>query len=36
VYGDEVVLPLELEIPSLSISFQGDVLDEEARKDRLQ
>jgi len=36
VYRDEVIVPLELEIPSLRISLQGDILDEEARQTRLQ
>lgn len=36
VYGDEVVVPLELEILSLRISLQGDISKEEAIKERLQ
>lgn len=36
VYGDEVSVPLELKIPYLIISLQGDILDEGERKDRLQ
>lgn len=35
VYGYEVVVPLELELPSLRISLQGEISDEEARKARL-
>lgn len=35
VYGDDAVVPLELEIPSLIISLHGDILDEEVRKARL-
>jgi len=36
VYGDEAIIPLELELPSLRISLQGDVVNEDARKARLQ
>lgn len=36
VYGDEAIFPLELEIPSLKISLQGDIPYEDARKARLQ
>ena len=36
MYGDEVVVPLELEISSLMISLQGDILDEEAQNARFQ
>ena len=36
VYGDEAIVPLELEIPSLTISLHGDISDEDARKARLQ
>jgi len=32
VYGDESIVPLELEIPSLRISLQGYILDEGVRK----
>ena len=35
VYVDEVLVPLELELPSLRISLQGDITNEDARKDRL-
>lgn len=36
IYEDEVVVLLELEIPSLRISLQGDIQDEDAQKERLQ
>lgn len=36
VYRYDVILPLEQDIPSLIISLQGDILDEEVRKARLQ
>lgn len=36
VYGNEAIVPLELDIPSLRISLQGDISNEEARKVRLQ
>lgn len=36
VYGDEAIIPLELEIPSLRISLQGDILYEDTIKARLQ
>lgn len=36
VYGDEFVVPLELELPSLRILLQGDISYEEERKARLQ
>ena len=36
VYGYEAIVPLELEIPSLRISLQGDISNEDARKARLQ
>ena len=36
VHGDEAIFPLELEIPPLRISLQGDILNEGARKVRLQ
>jgi len=36
VYGDEAIVPLELEILSLRISLQGDIFNEEERKARLQ
>jgi len=36
VYGDEDMVPLELEIPSLRISLQGNIIDEDARKARVQ
>jgi len=35
VYGDEAIVPLELEIPYLRISLQGDIFDEEVRQVRL-
>jgi len=36
VYGDEATIPLELEVPLLRISLQGEISNEEARKARLQ
>ena len=36
MYGDEAIVPLELDVPSLRISLQGDILDEEDRQQRLQ
>ena len=36
VYGDETIVPHELEISSLKISLQGDISNEDARKARLQ
>lgn len=36
LYGDEVIFPLDLEIPSLKISLQGEIFDEDIRKARLQ
>lgn len=36
VYGSEAVLPIEVEIPSLRVSLQGLVTDEDYRISRLQ
>lgn len=35
MYGDEVVVPLELEIPSLHVSLDGLIPDADRRKYRL-
>ena len=35
VYGVEVVLPIEVELPSLRISLQGQISDEEYKVARL-
>lgn len=35
MYGDEGVVPLELEIPSLDVSLYGLILDADRRKSRL-
>jgi len=35
MYGNEVVVLLELEIPSLCVSLDGLIPDEDRRKDRL-
>lgn len=34
MYGDEAIVPLEIEIPSLRVSLEGFILDEEKRKVR--
>lgn len=34
-YGEEVIVPLELKIPSLPVSLDGLILDEDRRKARL-
>ena len=36
VYGDESIIPLDLEIPSLKIFLHGDISNEGVRKARLQ
>lgn len=36
MYGDEALVPLELDITSLKISLQGDITDEDSRKARFQ
>ena len=36
VYEDEAIIPLQLEIFSLKIFLQGDILNEDAGKARLQ
>lgn len=36
VYASEAVLPIEVEIPSLRVSLQGLVTDEDYRISRLQ
>jgi len=32
IYGDKVVVPLELDIPSLRVSLDDFILDEDKRK----
>lgn len=36
VYGSEAILPIKVKIPSLRVSLQGLILDEEYRVSTLQ